>query len=154
MAERYGKMVDLLWADDGDFVIEPQVRRDALGDLTGGDFQDTKRLKYRAWLQRVNTRLVSAVNDWKYLGIGADLKSFMGAENSEKTSEFVRARIIDELTRDDLCRAKELQVEVIPLSPSYLGIIVAARPPGAREDVIITHGLGLRDTNAQVKREV
>lgn len=153
MAARYGRINDLLWADDGDFVLQPQIRTGELGIPTGGDFADTKALKLRGWLQRVKTRLHSATQDWKYLGIGANLGNFISAKNTKETGDAIRERIINELTIDGLCYPQELRVEVVPLTPSYIGVVLAVRPPGSNQDVIITHGIGLRDTDQQIMRE-
>jgi hypothetical protein len=147
MAPRYEKMVDLAWSDTGDFVLETAFTTESLGTVIGGDFLDTKRMGLRAWIQRVKARLGSSRKDWQYLPIGADLENFTGASNSEATAEAIKSRIINVLSEDNLVRVEEMRVEVIPLSQSHLGVIIAVRPPGARQPIMLPYSIGLRDTH-------
>ena len=153
MPARYAKIVDLFWADDGDFVLEEQIRTDELGIPVGGDFMNTKKAHMRGWLQRVNARLQSATLDWQYLRIGADLQNFLAAENTEATAEALRQRIYNELSKDGLVLYSEMDVQVIPMTESFLGVILAVQAPGSSNRIVLTHGVGLRDTNQQIMRE-
>ena len=153
MPARYEKINDLFWADDGDFVLEEQIRVGELGIPTGGDFMDTRKSHMRGWLQRVKTRLESATLDWQYLRIGANLQTYLAAENTVETANSLRQRLYNELSIDGLVLQSEMQIEVVPITESFLGVILAVTPPGTKDQVVLTHGVGLRDTNQQIMRE-
>lgn len=150
---RFQGIVDLVWTDDGDFSLENDVPRGALGERAGGDFRDTKKLKYRGWLQRVQTRLESSALDWQYLNVGANLESFRGAKNSKATGDAIKMRILNELTRDDLIRPHEMKIDVVPLSPTQIGVILIVTPPGSGEAITFTYSFSLKDTQV-IPREV
>jgi hypothetical protein len=152
MATRYQGIVDFVWTDDGDFSVTSDVVP-GQPTTTGGDFRDTKKMKYRGWLQRVQTRLESSKLDWQYLGVGANLDTFKGARNSRATGEAIKLRILNELTKDDLVRANEIKIDVMPLSTSQVGVMIMITPPGSGEQIIFTYSFSLKDTQT-IPREV
>ena len=104
---QWEKIVDLYFTDKGDF---------ALGD--DGDLQDTKLFAYRGLIQMINTRLSSSKGEWALEPeVGAGLSSFRGKPNNQKVALQIKQRIVTELTSENLLRASEFFIDVLPVGP-------------------------------------
>lgn len=133
---RFDKIVDLHWLDCGDLSLS-----------VNGDIADTRTSdQYRAFTQRVITRLESNPFDWTLQpGVGAGIFETVGLRNSEATAKFLAQRIRAELTKENLLKSNEFTVEIIPLGPDVLGAFLTIVPPGSRQTLVLTFSYMLRD---------
>jgi len=124
MASRIDRLkgtVDLYFTEAGDFYLSPQ-----------GDLEDTKLDYYRGFLQRLDTRIMSAKGDWAtQQQVGVGLTDFVGKRNTADLGRAIKSRVYSELIRDDLLRPAEFTVDVIPVTATKLAISVIVQPPGS-----------------------
>lgn len=138
---RFEQIVDLYWTEAGDLALSQQ-----------GDLRDTKTDAYRGFVQRIDTRVSSARGDWKTeLQMGAGLTDFVGKRNTPELAKAIRQRIYNELYQEDLLRASEVSVDVIPISGSKLAIAVIVKPPNATGQITRLYSYSLTDNKIYLR---
>lgn len=117
---RYSDRRDIQFTLDGDIRVGPD------GDLMGTRVGD-----YDGFIQAINKRLMSSRNDWALEpDVGANIAEFVGAPNTRETGDALRLRIMNELSRDNLVRAGDLSVDVLPVATSKVFVLVTVRAIG------------------------
>lgn len=138
---RLDKINDLYYSEAGDFIVSPQ-----------GDLLDTKLTAYRGFLQRIDTRVGSSKGDWDLQrSVGAGLTDFLGKVSSEQLALAVKRRVYDELYQEDLCRAGELTVDVLPIDKHSLAVTVIIKPPGATGQIVRLYTYSLSDNKIFIR---
>jgi len=138
---RFEKIIDLYFKEEGDFY---------LGD--NGDLADTKNDLYRGFLQRVDTRMRSGKGDWSAQSqLGAGISDFLGKKNNEATARALKSRIYTELYQDDLLRATELTVDILPITSTAIVIALIIKPPASTGQVVIVYSYDLRDNKLMLR---
>lgn len=136
------KEIDLYCMEAGDFFL----------DTDRGDIADTQDDFYRAFIQRVDTRMSSGKGDWRLQPqIGAGLTDFVGRRNSAELARFIKQRVYTELLQDDLMRAGELTVEVLPITATKVAIGVIVVPPGSVQSITRMYTYDTRDNKVDVR---
>jgi hypothetical protein len=140
---RFEEIVDLYFTKEGDFFLSEN-----------GDLQDTIDETYRAFIQKVLTRMMSKQGDWALQPtVGADLTSFVGKPNTREVAQRMTDRIFAELQQQNLVRGGELKVEVMPLTNTTVAIALIVSPPRSRGQVILTFTYDMRE-NKLIPRNV
>lgn len=136
------KEIDLYWTEAGDLFLDADL----------GDIADTKDDFYRAFVQRVDTRMGSAKGDWKMQPhIGAGLTDFVGKKNSSRLARIIKQRVYTELIQDDLLRAGELTVDVLPITATKVAIGVVIVPPGSVQSITRMYTYDTRDNKVDLR---
>lgn len=131
------KEIDLYYTEDGDFFL----------DTATNDIADTKNDLYRAFIQRLDTRLNSGKGDWILQpNIGVGLTDFVGKKSSASLARTIKDRIYSELLLDNFLRPNEFTIEVLPLSQIKLAIVIFVRPPNSLQTINKVYYYDLRDT--------
>lgn len=113
MAYEYQK--DIFFTSEGDFVLG-----------SNKDLKTTELDVYRGLIQRINKRIMSTHGDWPLQdSLGATLGDFVGMPNTRETGALLKSRISSELSRDSLLSAKDVQVNVFPISNTQILISIA-----------------------------
>lgn len=98
-------IVDMEWSSDGDFVIR------------NGDLSDTLNFRGMGFIQEVEDRVKSTLEDWKLLPKkGANIEEFYGEQNNKKTWKQIETAISFSLTKDGFLNSQDFSVTVAPLS--------------------------------------
>lgn len=135
MTKRYNESLDFYFSSNGDFCLDDT-----------GMLRDTKYDKYRYFIQRVNTRLSSVQGDWSLAPeVGANLTDFLGSPNTADTGRLIKRRVFNELTRANFISPRDLDVRVMPLSETSIGIIINVTPPDTTSQVVLTYSYDYRD---------
>jgi len=108
---------DLYFSLDGDFILS-----------SNKDIQDTSQNPYRSLFQEIKARLEDR-DSWTK-GFGANLKDFVGKKSSEELAEKMKVRIFNELTKYSLVSSSDLNIDIIPTSPTDLLISIRVRTVG------------------------
>ena len=109
--ERRVGIVDFEWSGDGDWVIR------------NGDISDTNNSTGRAFIQEVEDRAKSAVDDWKLQPQkGANLEDFEGEVNNERTWKRIEAAIDFSLTKDGFLDQSDFIVTAAPVSNTEVAV--------------------------------
>ena len=130
------KEIDLYYTEGGDFFL----------DTDTNDLADTKNDLYRTFIQRLDTRMNSGKGDWKLqptLGVG--LTDFLGKKSTQALARAMQDKIYSELLLDNLLRPNEFSVQVLPITPVKLAIVVFVRPPNSLGSINRVYYYDLRD---------
>lgn len=115
---KYNNSDDFFWTSEGDFALGIE-----------GEFAKTKDVKYRTFIQRVNTRMGSAVGDWPLQNeVGTGLQEYLGRPNTADTGAAIKQRVVNELTRGAFIAQSDLAVRVFPVSKTKVAIVVQVTP--------------------------
>lgn len=125
--------VDLLVDEDGDLELASN------GDLTLATEIETIQ-------QDVLFRLKTMHRDYipnPY--VGADLVSFIGEPNNERTAAYIKVHIITSLTHDNRIKPTTLYVEIIPIAIDkvHVVVIITDRVGDTATNVVVTQVLNL-----------
>ena len=132
---RYSSKVDLYWTAEGDFSL----------DTTKEDIKDTHGISYRAWIQQIVDIMQSSEYDWALdTGRGASLDKFVGRPNTRELGKAIHDKVINVLTRDGIVSSRDLVVDVLPLGPSEIGIVLVLSPEGAQSEMALTFSYDMR----------
>lgn len=130
------KEIDLMWSSSGDFKLDKSIK----------DLANTKNINYRAYIQRIMTRLQSNLGEWRYQPqVGTNISDFLGRANDEFLGEDLKQRIIFSLTNDGLIRLDEINVIVFPLSKIQIAVIVRVVPRGQSQEILLKYSYSTRD---------
>jgi hypothetical protein len=109
------KANDLYFSSEGDLVFSEDTY----------DLLDTKQSPYRAFIQKIITRIESQKFEWKHdpqLGLG--LSDFLGKANTEALAEQIKLRISSELTKGGLLRDSDFETLIFPTSQTSIMIML------------------------------
>lgn len=114
--------LDLAWTYDGDLVIG-----------ASGDLQDTSNDTLRSFIQEVQTRVRSALEDWElWPEIGSNLDELRGEINNRQTAQEGQDRIITALTFRGFMKSGDIKVRYVPVTKSrlmyFLNLMVQGTP--------------------------
>jgi hypothetical protein len=102
---------DFRWSETGDFLV------------FGGDLRDTRELTGLGFIEEVEIRMKSGINDW---GLepekGANLDTYRGAPNIKKTWEAISSSITYSLIFDAFLTAVDFTVYVAPVAATEVAI--------------------------------
>ncbi len=105
------ELIDFEWSPDGDFVIR------------NGDIADTTNSNARAFIQEIEDRMMSALNDWKLLkNKGANLEDFEGLINNERTWAQIESAVSFALTKDAFLDEQDFIPTAAPVSNDEVAI--------------------------------
>jgi hypothetical protein len=138
---RMHEINDLYFSEAGDFFVDDN-----------GDLRDTKFDAYRGLIQRVDTRILSSRGDWApEPGVGANLSDFLGKKNNARIGQAIKERIENELRQEDLLRAGEFAVDVVPIASEQIAILVIITPPGITGQITRLFSYSLRDNKIYLR---
>lgn len=141
---RYKRMVDLYFTDDGDFVLDENT----------GDLEDTLLYQYRGFVQRLLTRTMSQKGEWQQQkDVGAGISDFLGKRNTAELGERIRSRLYSELIKENLVAPADLNILVFPTGDTSVGIVLRIRPPGTQVKIQLTFSYDMRE-NRVIPRNI
>lgn len=134
-ASALSTVTDLYFTDAGDFVE---------GD--NGDILDTKNYQFRGAIQRIITRVMSTRGDWRLQNsVGANIMEFRGKPNNRAIGELIKTRITSELVNGKVLRTNNFTVDVTPISPTQIAIIVAVG--NQRRETVLAFSYDFKDNH-------
>lgn len=135
MANKYQSIIDLHFTDFGDFVKS-----------SNGDLEDTKNIKNRGLIQKINTIVQSSKGEWSTnKNIGANVSGILGKRNTQEEAEKIRNSILIEILKEGLVSPEDLEVLVFPMSKSSLAIMINIRPTNSQEKVFLSYSYSVKD---------
>jgi len=142
MASRLRNLVDLRWTDSGDLCL----------DSEDGDLKDTAKENFQAAIQHIEARLQSTAGDWQTSPeTGAGIKRFAGKQSNPELGSQLETVILNELTRGQLFKPNEVDVQVFPISEKAIACMIFVRPNGQRETMQIAISYDLQDNKVSVR---
>jgi hypothetical protein len=104
------RVKDLKWSWSGDLFISDS-----------GDLQSTQDGSLESFIQEVQTRVRSDLEDWEMTPhLGASLTELVGEPNEPKVAEEGKVRILSALTRDAFCDIGYIKIRYMPVSASQI----------------------------------
>jgi hypothetical protein len=143
---------DITFTADGDLILNENK-----GSLDIADLTDDQCLINAIRLRLMSRSLGSGETrgDWrKRPAAGSRIFDFRGAPNDLETHSNIKSEIYRALTSDDLVKASELTIEVIPFSPYsvYVAVFVSSIS-GNTDGAFLSFNYDLRD-NKVIPRNV
>ena len=128
---------DLLWTADGDLYLDPD------GD---GDIYVATEIGDEILSSAIIKRLASTEGDWQTVpSLGANLSDFMGLPNTAETAAYLHSRILNTLTQDLLIRSADITLQIVPIGPHELLVVLLVKAIAASEPAVIGFSFDMRD---------
>ncbi len=109
-------------------VVDIQLGPDGDVAVVGGDFALCTDMD--AIEQAIRFRLLTQLGSWPLVPeCGSALSEYAGAPNTAETGEVIRAEILRALTHDGFLMFDEVDVEVAPISPDTLYVLITVQMP-------------------------
>ena len=135
---RYTESSDLIRSSEGDMIIDKVKDRLKLATA--------ERVRYRAFLQKIQKVLASEPGDYKLEpGVAGGMSRFAGQPNTKETGGRIKDHVVNVLTRSGLVALSDLQVVVFPTSKESLAVIIQITQPDQRGEIILTATYDMRD---------
>lgn len=105
--------IDFYWAEAGDFIIE------------NGDIKDTRLTLGAGFIDEVERRIKSSVNDWKLdPRFGASINRYQGQINNDQTWRQIQGSIAHALTKDLFVYPDSIEISIAPIDIDEIAIRV------------------------------
>ncbi len=129
MAANYD-IIDLTYTWNGDYKIGHD-----------GDLEDTSEDQIQSLIQEICDIVRSSIGDWEeHPNRAASLDDFIGEPNNRDTADAISARIKTALISNDLVRANDVSVRVIPVGIHQVMIVVSVSVLATQNNSIIAGG--------------
>lgn len=113
-----------------------------------GDFRIAKESLGEVSVQMIQKRSFSKKGDWKANpDCGADLPAFFGRSDIYQSVQLAKSAIQSELTKELCFNPNNFQVNVIPVSSSYLTVVVLCKTEYMETPVVVSQGLSFDSFN-------
>jgi hypothetical protein len=94
---------DFFWTSRGDIKI------------SNGDIMDTAFDPLRSHVQEIRTRVSSDLGSWKgFPDLGSSVADFVGEQNTKRTAEMIKTRLIAALARHNFMSTNDLDIKYMP----------------------------------------
>lgn len=135
MASKYQSVVDLHFTDFGDFVKS-----------SNNDLEDTKHIKNRGLVQKINTIVQSTKGEWATSkNLGTNVSGILGKRNTQEEAEKIRSSLLVEVLKDGFVSPEDIEILVFPMDKFSLAIIINIRPPNSQEKVFLSYSYSVKD---------
>jgi hypothetical protein len=106
-----------------------------------GDFEDTASDQIQSLVQEIQTICNSGVNDWEeHPNYAATLDDFVGEPNNRDTARRIVDRIRTTAIGNNIVRADDISVNIIPIDRSKVFIIVAITAASTPNNSVLSDG--------------
>jgi len=106
-----------------------------------GDFQDTTYDQIQSLVQEIQTVCNSSIGDWQENpNYAASLTDYVGEPNNRITSRNITDRIKTSLIGNNVVRADDLTINIIPIDRYKVFILVSVKVASTQNNSVLTDG--------------